>query len=288
MSSSADSIDILPRGLHRIRHYGLFASTGRADNIARARELLGVPKPQSDAPDALPLEQPLTLAHPCPCCGGRMIIIETFERGCSPRYRERRRPPRSGSTPHDDQARVPTPQICSSFSLVFHWPRSRSPERRAWVSKSRPDRHRLPWLDTAKVTSSAAPMLLIIALDPNGSNSAPHAKRPNRHKACSNAIVSLPASFPPLRFSNADPSLGVRGAARHRPASENLHNSGHSLSLQYSGHSLSLQYRSLGPILSKKSEYRLGSIFSAPWARFSDADAGGLIIYPRQTQRSEF
>jgi Putative transposase/Transposase zinc-binding domain len=80
-------IHILPRGLHRIRHYGLFANTGRADNIARARELLGVPKPQSDAPDADTLEQPPTLAHPCPCCGGRMIIIEIFERGCSPRYR---------------------------------------------------------------------------------------------------------------------------------------------------------------------------------------------------------
>jgi hypothetical protein len=24
--------------------------------------------------------------HPCPCCGGRMIIIEIFECGCSPRY----------------------------------------------------------------------------------------------------------------------------------------------------------------------------------------------------------
>ena len=33
-----------------------------------------------------------------------------------------------------------------------------------------------------------------------------------------------------------------------------------------------------GPILLKKSEYRLGPIFSAPWARFSDADAGGLVI----------
>jgi hypothetical protein len=36
-----------------------------------------------------------------------------------------------------------------------------------------------------------------------------------------------------------------------------------------------------GPILLKKSEYRLGPIFSAPWARFSDADAGGLVIYLR-------
>ena len=33
-----------------------------------------------------------------------------------------------------------------------------------------------------------------------------------------------------------------------------------------------------GPILLKKSEYRLGPIFSAPWARFSDADAGDLVI----------
>ena len=32
------------------------------------------------------------------------------------------------------------------------------------------------------------------------------------------------------------------------------------------------------PILLKKSEYRLVPIFSAPWARFSDADAGGLVI----------
>ena len=43
-------IHVLPRGFHRIRHYGLFANGGRADNIARARQLLDVPKPQSDDP----------------------------------------------------------------------------------------------------------------------------------------------------------------------------------------------------------------------------------------------
>jgi hypothetical protein len=31
--------------------------------------------------------EPKSLSHPCPCCGGRMIIIETFQRGSSPRYR---------------------------------------------------------------------------------------------------------------------------------------------------------------------------------------------------------
>ena len=42
-------IHVLPTGFHRIRHYGLFASGNRADNIARARELLAVPTPQAQA-----------------------------------------------------------------------------------------------------------------------------------------------------------------------------------------------------------------------------------------------
>ncbi len=82
-------IHVLPRGFHRIRHYGLFANTSRADNIVRARELLAMPKPRNDAtdPSSTDASEPQTLSHPCPCCGGRMIIIETFERGASPRYR---------------------------------------------------------------------------------------------------------------------------------------------------------------------------------------------------------
>jgi hypothetical protein len=82
-------IHVLPSGFHRIRRYGLFASGARADNIARARELLDVPKPQNEKADASAPdgEQPPALSHPCPCCGGRMIIIETFERGSAPRYR---------------------------------------------------------------------------------------------------------------------------------------------------------------------------------------------------------
>jgi hypothetical protein len=82
-------IHILPHGFHRIRHYCLFASGSRAHNIARARELIATPKPRNDAADhsTIDASEPQTLSHPCPCCGGRMIIIETFERGCSPRYR---------------------------------------------------------------------------------------------------------------------------------------------------------------------------------------------------------
>ena len=75
-------IHVLPSGFHRIRHYGLLASGTRADNVARARELLAVSKsegqPTADAVDACKPK--------CPCCGGRMIIIEVFERGATPRH----------------------------------------------------------------------------------------------------------------------------------------------------------------------------------------------------------
>jgi predicted Zn-ribbon and HTH transcriptional regulator len=76
-------IHVLPKGLHRIRHYGLFAKNACADNIARARELLATAKP-----DGNPSAAAVDPAKPiCPCCGGRMIIIEVFERGTTPRHR---------------------------------------------------------------------------------------------------------------------------------------------------------------------------------------------------------
>jgi hypothetical protein len=81
-------IHVLPGGFHRIRHYGLFANGSRAANIARARELLAVPTPKPAVhATTTDTTEPPTLSRPCPCCGGRMIIIETFERGSSPRYR---------------------------------------------------------------------------------------------------------------------------------------------------------------------------------------------------------
>jgi hypothetical protein len=80
---------VLPKGLHRIRHYGLLARPSCADNIARARALLAVSKPQDHnaEADAVNPSEPPTPSHPCPCCGGRMITIEIFERGSTPRHR---------------------------------------------------------------------------------------------------------------------------------------------------------------------------------------------------------
>ena len=80
-------IHVLPTGFHRIRHYGLFASSVRAHNIAHARELLAAPIPREQDKRSNDGDQPepRVLAYPCPCCGGRMIVIETFERGRAPR-----------------------------------------------------------------------------------------------------------------------------------------------------------------------------------------------------------
>ena len=80
---------VLPNGFHRIRHYGLFAKSSRAENIARSQALLDAAS-QNQASDIHAdndKANEATLAHACPHCGGRMIIIETFERDQMPRHR---------------------------------------------------------------------------------------------------------------------------------------------------------------------------------------------------------
>src|SRR6266850_3481314 len=64
--------------------FGLTA-TGHEDPRALRRETLG-----SGAADAGGAagdnSEPRILPRPCPCCGGRMFIIETFARGSEPRH----------------------------------------------------------------------------------------------------------------------------------------------------------------------------------------------------------
>ena len=80
MTLSADEfirrflIHVLPKGFHRIRHYGLLATGNRKANIARARDLLAAPAPAVTKKPASPTEQRAV----CPCCGGRMLVIESF------------------------------------------------------------------------------------------------------------------------------------------------------------------------------------------------------------------
>jgi hypothetical protein len=58
MTLSADEfirrflLHVLPKGFHRIRHYGLLASAGCKANIARAKDLMAAPMPEVDPPAA--------------------------------------------------------------------------------------------------------------------------------------------------------------------------------------------------------------------------------------------
>jgi hypothetical protein len=81
-------LHVLPKGFHRIRHYGLLASPGCKANIARARELIAAPMPVVDLPatqDTVDPNAQINYRQPCPCCGGRMVIVEVFGRGGIPR-----------------------------------------------------------------------------------------------------------------------------------------------------------------------------------------------------------
>lgn len=75
-------IHVLPKGQHRIRHYGFFGNGSRAKNIAKIRGLLGFAtsdQRHTRDDDLHETEAPArVLALPCPCCGGRLIIVETL------------------------------------------------------------------------------------------------------------------------------------------------------------------------------------------------------------------
>jgi hypothetical protein len=84
-------IHVLPDGFHRIRHYGLLASSTRKANIAKIRACLGA-EVAAQEDEASAEVVPLTLREPCPDCGGPMRIIEIFRRGQKPTTRA---PPRN-------------------------------------------------------------------------------------------------------------------------------------------------------------------------------------------------
>ena len=72
----------------------LLAGSARKASLALARELLNVAAPS----DGDTTEEPDDFRPTCPCCGGRMIIIETFER-----WRQPRGPP-DKTTPNPENA----------------------------------------------------------------------------------------------------------------------------------------------------------------------------------------
>ncbi|MGH8115512.1 MAG: transposase, partial [Rhodanobacteraceae bacterium] len=85
-------LHVLPRGFHRIRHYGFMANADRKDNLATARALFTQPEP---APPVAPAPPPTATAQPaatphaatfvCPHCGAPMIVIAILARQHLPR-----------------------------------------------------------------------------------------------------------------------------------------------------------------------------------------------------------
>jgi len=85
-------LHVFPKRFHRIRSYGMLANGHRAAFVAKARQLLAMAteEPTLDTETAEKTDGP---DYPCPCCGGRMVVIETFEPGCTPRHHPQRAPP---------------------------------------------------------------------------------------------------------------------------------------------------------------------------------------------------
>jgi len=81
-------LHVLPKGFHRIRHYGLLATGTRAENIDRARKMLVAAVPSGEADeDADSGDRHGDDLPPCPCCGSSLRIIERFLRGETPTHR---------------------------------------------------------------------------------------------------------------------------------------------------------------------------------------------------------
>ena len=108
-------IHVLPQGFHRIRHYGLFASGTRADNIARARRLLDASMTQASTADTTTsseTREPKPLSHLCPCCGSHdhhrdipaRFLAALPARGSHRRVQDRHIMIRPGSRRHSSAA----------------------------------------------------------------------------------------------------------------------------------------------------------------------------------------
>jgi hypothetical protein len=85
-------LHVLPDGFHRIRSYGLLANGHRTEKLALCRQLLDVPSPPTDrsSDDDKDLDLHDDERPACPCCGGRMQIIESFKATLARRFDVRR------------------------------------------------------------------------------------------------------------------------------------------------------------------------------------------------------
>ena len=78
---------VLPKGFHRIRHYGLLANGNRVRLVAGARKLLAMaprkPEPAQTTKPDMPSGADATPCY-CPRCGNRMVITRIFAHRWAP------------------------------------------------------------------------------------------------------------------------------------------------------------------------------------------------------------
>jgi hypothetical protein len=79
---------VLPKGFHRIRHYGLFANATRNDNLKLARRLLNVKAVRTKAPgkdEGTEDSENPSCTFTCRHCGRPLIVIEILSPQHAPR-----------------------------------------------------------------------------------------------------------------------------------------------------------------------------------------------------------
>jgi hypothetical protein len=184
-SEAGSPSKVLPKGLHRIRHYGLLANGNQAANLARMRELLGVAIPEAEPCDTS--EPGLTGAALCPMPVLWRANAHYADRLCRLYAASRRGAARRDSDRHLVRpARQLTPKYAASAagpsSHVPAW-LSRYPnghnERRRDMHDASPEHDRRACCEP--VFELCPRRLCLIA--------APHRRRrkPNPHRDCGDA-----------------------------------------------------------------------------------------------------
>ena len=178
---------------------GVFPNANRAGNIALVRQLLGMPAaPSSSESDGAEAGHTDEKRNTCPYCGGRMVIIETFEPGCQPQLWPI---PAIGLTAHDRRARVTILRRCASdagMSRVAPTLSRRQPSAPPSTAKTQIARRNLTFSSAARAADST---VAVLARPPSQSeikkSNQTLALNPHRSTPAS---VRTPPRFPPSRL----------------------------------------------------------------------------------------
>jgi len=205
---------------HRIRHYGLFANTFRADNIARARKLLAVQSPATTMP-------PMPAA-PMPASADPLASLPVLRRPHD-HHRDLRAWTRAAISTDRSDCRDQDRHLMTSAPKPPHWKAARP---RSWISTghdgARRDIASPPVL--ARQSSFVDPARLLAGASPahgnlrNARSQRCCWPRPRSNPHSARGADSLTIAVSSLEvFVRRPRSMSHH---RHGPASENLHKTG--------------------------------------------------------------